>query len=457
MNANSLTLPIASPGRPGYAEAIASFNVHPSPAPAETIIARSTADVQAAVRYARARGLEVSVISTGHSIATSQPLDGALLVRTAFDAPVVIDAEARTAVIPAGVRWGAVAEAAAPHGLAALHGSSPSVSAVGYLLRGGISFYGRRHGIAANSVVSLTLVQADGEVVTASDEENSDLFWAIRGGGGGFGIVTEITVRLHPVWRAITGLTVWDAEHADPVLRAWASWARTAPVGATTSYRIMQLPPMDGIPEFLTGRPVVLIDGVIAVETAEELAEMTSIADGLAEQLAHLAPPIFDDWALRDVSAVPGAHLEPADPLPYVGDHMLLAGVELDELGQLVELALPPHSALTSVELRQLGGAFAQPTAPGGVFDRTDADFALLLVGAIGGPLTADAHDTTMRGIRQALAHRDTGRTLPTFVESAEQPNRTFDPQTENAVAVVRRRVDPDGMFARSIVPFVER
>src|SRR5690606_33592005 len=150
---------------------------------------------------------------------------------------------------PAGARWATVVEAAAAHSLAVLHGSSGDVGAIGYLLRGGISFYGREHGVAANSVLSITLVRADGEVVTTSADEDPDLFWAIRGGGGGFGIVTSVTISLLPMWGVHTGITFWDAEHAAALASAWRAWTKTAPRELSTSLRILNLPPLPGVPE----------------------------------------------------------------------------------------------------------------------------------------------------------------------------------------------------------------
>ena len=457
MTVNITNIAPASAGEAGYAEAIAAYNLHPQPSPAKTVIARSVEDVVAALDLARAEGLKVSVIGTGHSIATSQQLDRALLVRTDIDGPIVVDVDAETAMIPAGARWADVATAAAEHGFACLHGSSGTVGAVGYLLRGGISFYGREHGIAANSIESITIVLADGTVTTVSVENDPDLFWAIRGGGGGFGIVISVTIRLLPMWRILTGITIWDAEHARDLLATWVAWAQIAPRPIASSFRILRVPPMPGIPEQIAGRLVVAVDGAVTVRDPYLLALRTPHMHDLLDPLRAIADPIIDDWDVRNPADLPLTHMDPPEPLPYVGDHFLVKDLDSGDLQRIVDaVGAGSESALTSVELRQLGGAFATPSVTGGVFDRTGADFAVLAVGAIGGPLTAEDHDRSAARLRAALAHRDTGFTLPTFVESTSQPSRTFDRQTWAAVDAIRRRVDPSRLFAPAVVPFVE-
>lgn len=449
------TLFPAAPDASGCAEAVAAYNLLADVSPDRAVIARSTADVQSAVRSAREHGLRVSVLSTGHAAHSAPSFDGTFLIRTAFDQPVTIDADARTATIPAGTRWRTVVQAAAAHGLVAPHGSSGDVGAIGYLLGGGASFYGRFLGVAANSVLSITLVDAEGEVRTASAEEDPELFWALRGGGGGFGIVTELTIRLQPAWRVLTGITFWDAADAAALARAWHAWTRTAPREISTSFRILNLPPLPGVPEVLTGRTVVAVDGAALVATADDLQDRASDVDALLEPLRAIATPLLDDWAPREAPALLLTHLDPPEPLPFVADHMLLAGLADVDLDALVALTgAGSGSTLTIVELRQLGGAFAQPPRAGGAFDRTHAEVALLEIGVVVPEvLPAEQQHATMRRVRTALAARDTRFTLPTFVESTTQPRRTFDAVTRDAVAGVRDRLDPHRVFVSREYP----
>ncbi|WP_161972396.1 FAD-binding oxidoreductase [Glaciihabitans arcticus] len=444
------TAPLASsPGEPGYTDAIAAFNLLPSITPARTVVARSALDAQAAIRYATERGRPVSVITTGHSLGSSQPLDGALLVRTAFEATVRVDPLRRTAQIPAGATWADVVAAATPHGLVALHGSSGTVGAIGYLLRGGLSFYGREFGIAANSITSITIALADSSIVTASATSDAELFWALRGGGGGFGIVLEIEIELRPMWKVLTGITIWDSTHAADIIPRWLDWAKTAPPEISTSLRVLNLPPLPGIPPMLQGRQVIAIDGSVSIVGPNLLGQSVSIADELLAPLRASAEPILDTWDAVEPDALLLTHMDPPEPLPYIGDHFLVSGVDEADVTALLALIGPgSDSMLSAVEFRQLGGAIAEPSAAGGAFDRTGAEHAFLVVAAIGGPATVEAQHATMAAARAALSHRDTGYTAPTFVESTDQPSRTFDDYTAARVESIRSRVDPTGLFS---------
>src|SRR3954447_12354550 len=167
---------------------------------------------------------------------------------------VEIAAEQRVARVAAGALWIEVTQPASPLGLAPLAGSSPDVGVVGYVLGGGLSWPRRQHGLAANAVRAIELVTADGEHIRADHEHHADLFWALRGGGGNYGIVTAVEIELFEYPSVYAGMLMWPWEHASEVLKTWAAWARTAPDEVTTSARLLQVPPLPDIPEFLRGR-----------------------------------------------------------------------------------------------------------------------------------------------------------------------------------------------------------
>ena len=208
------------PGDPGWDEARRAWNLAVDQRPAAVALPETVDDVVAAVDYARTLGLRVAVQGTGHG--AGRPLDGTLLVNTARMTGVEVAAEARVARVAAGTLWVDVVDAAVEHGLTALHGSAHDVGVVGYTLGGGISWLGRKYGLASSSVLSAEIVTAAGEVVRADAETNSDLFWAIRGGGGSFGIVTEVEIALYPVTEAYAGWLIWPIDRAADVLGAWA-------------------------------------------------------------------------------------------------------------------------------------------------------------------------------------------------------------------------------------------
>ena len=444
---------ISLPGEPAYDAATGVFNLSAPARPAAAITAESISDVRSALDFAWDNRLQVRVHTTGHASAGTRPMDGTVLIRTALAGGVEVDAVRRVARIPAGTRWGAVVEATAPHGLTAAHGSSPSVGAVGYLLRGGMSFYGRSVGLAVNTVRAIELVTADGTELRADAERDPELFWALRGGGGGFGVVTAIEVNLFPVAKVITGGAYWPAEHAERLLNIWLQWTDGAPWAATTSVRVLNLPPLPEVPPVLAGGPVFSVDGAILSES-EDVTQAQQIAADLLGPLRTVAEPVMDTWALTDPSAVLHAHMDPSDPVPFIGDHLLLGTLGPDGASELLRVLGPGSgSPLVVAGLRQLGGAFSVPNPSGGALSHLEAQYSYAGSGVPFDPVTPEALYGHCTKVRDALAPWDTGHTVPGFVEDVRRPQRHLDADGIAAVDAVRQRVDPDGLFRADIAP----
>src|SRR3954454_768380 len=222
--------------RPGEAAYDALRRPHApalDPHPALVGEAYGAADVRAAVVAARDYGLPFAVQGTGHG--THVPCDGGVLVRTGAMATVLVDPDRRIAHVGAGARWADVLAAAAPFGLAPLSGSDPSVGVAGYTLGGGLGWLARRHGFAADSLRRAEVVTADGGLVTASATEHPDLFWALRGGGGGFGIVTAMELALFPVDRVYAGTVWFPFARAGETLARYRDWIADAPDELSTA------------------------------------------------------------------------------------------------------------------------------------------------------------------------------------------------------------------------------
>jgi FAD/FMN-containing dehydrogenase len=444
---------LAAPGDPAYEAATSVFNLAAPARPAAAVTARTVDQIRSAVRHAAAEGMPVRVHTTGHAAAAARPMDGALLVRPLLEGGVRVDARARVARVPAGTRWGAVVEAAAAHGLTAPHGSSPTVGVVGYLLGGGLSLYGRRVGLAANAVRAVELVTADGRLRRADAREDPQLLWALRGGGGGFGVVTAVEIGLFPAATVITGAAYWPAAHAERLLARWRAWAADAPREVTTSLRIMNLPGSPDLPPELTAGPLLSVDGAV-LAAAGDVAAARRHADDLLGPLRAVAEPVLDTWAPAGPAAVLHAHLDSAEPVPFHGDHMLLDEIGDDGAAEFLRtLGEGSGSPLVVAGLRQLGGAYAEPHPQGGVLDHVRARYAYMGSGAPFGPVTAQDLKAHCAKVRAALRPWDTGRTVPSVVESAEQPQRHLDDDQVRAVDRVRARVDPDGLFRGDVSP----
>src|SRR6478735_1152332 len=302
----------ALPGDDGYDAARQAVNLAVDQRPAAVAFPADAGEVSDIVRHARATGLRVAAQSTGHNAAPLGDLTSTILVKTSSLGGVEVDPERRIARVGAGVLWEEVVDAAAPHGLIALHGSSPNVGVAGYSLGGGMGWLARSHGLQANSLTAIELVTADGELIRTDAQHDPELFWALRGGGGNFGVVTALEFRLYPLSEVYTGMMLWDWTEAERVLTAWSQWAVDAPDHVTTSFRIMQLPPLEELPEFLRGRSVVIIDGAVQGDPA------------VLDPLRALDPEL-DLFGMVPAPALVRIHQDPEDPMPTVGETALIA------------------------------------------------------------------------------------------------------------------------------------
>jgi MFS family permease len=437
-------------GSRGFRRATSVHHLGSRPAAELATVVRSPAQARLAVEHAAALGVGVGMHSTGHGTSHQPRGRKTLQVRVEIDEAVTVDPDARTARIPAGTRWSEVVAATAPFGLAVPHGSSGDVGAVGYLLRGGLSVYGRAFGLASNSILSIEIVLADGSEIVAGPAEHPDLFWALRGGGGGFGVVTAITVALRPVAAVVTGAAFWSLDAAPEILEQWRRWTAGAPTAATTSLRILSVTPFFGVPGALTRQKTICVDGAVLAPGLPDAAEAERIAAELLDPLRSIAAPLFDSWRLGPLTETPATHMDPSLPAPVRGDHLLLDDVDADAALELLALA-GPGSPLVVAELRQLGGELAAPSSPGGAVDRLRGRFSFQAMGLVLGRRGAERLDRRFRELRTVLEPFASGYTLPTFAERPASAQRSFDAATARRVAGIRRAVDPTGVFADDV------
>ncbi len=298
--------PVLRPDDDGYTDEVTGFNLSARHTPDVVVGATGTDDVVAAMRWAAATGTPVTVQATGHG--ANFPVDSGLLISTARMTDVRIDPAEGTATVAAGAKWRQVLDAAAPHGLAALTGSSTDVGVVGYTLGGGLPVLGRTYGYAADRVRSFQVVTPDGILRETDASHEPDLFWALRGGKGNVGVVTSLTCELLPLSRLVGGGIYCAGEDAEPLLRAWAAWTPTVPPEMCTAFTLLRLPPLPTIPEPLRGR----FWSRVAVAWTGDPAE----AERLLAPIREAAPVVFDtvtEMACTDIDQI---YTEPEDPLP---------------------------------------------------------------------------------------------------------------------------------------------
>jgi hypothetical protein len=436
------------PGEPGYAEARVAWNLAVDQRPAAVAFPRAAADVAAVVRAATAAGLRVAPQSTGHNAGPLAllGLDDVVIVRMSRMTAVSVNPETRIARVEGGAVWLPVVEAAGEHGLAALHGSSPDVGIAGYSLGGGIGWYARKLGLATNSLTAVELVVADGSLVRADATTNPELFWAVRGGGGNFGVLTALEFSLYRIATAYAGMLIWDIARAEPVLRRWAAWAPEAPDEVTTSFRILHLPPLPDIPEMLRGRSVVVIDGAVVgtdVYGREVLGDLRSLR------------PEIDTFDRVPAASLVRLHMDPEGGVPAVSDSTMLGSLPDAAVDAfLTEVGRGSTTSLMGAELRQLGGALGRPHEGGGVLSHLEAAFVAFGGGiALTPEMGMQGHADALR-FTSRLAPWANGRNYLNFSENATDPRTGYGELAWRQLSGIRSAIDPDGVFlANHAVP----
>jgi FAD/FMN-containing dehydrogenase len=425
------------PGDPGWDDARRAWNLAVDQRPAAVALPQTVDDVVAVVEHARLVGLKVAVQGTGHG--AGAPLDGTLLVNTSRMAGVEIDPVARVARVAAGTVWADVVDAAVEHGLTALHGSAPDVGVVGYSLGGGIGWLARKHGLSSSSVLSAEVVTAAGEVVRADPETNPELFWALRGGGGSFGVVTEVEIALYPVSELYAGWLIWPAERAQEVLGAWAEWTREAPEEVTSVGRLLQIPPIPEMPEALRGRQLVVVE---AAYLGDE-----SRGRELLAPLRELGPEI-DTFGMIPARALTELHRDPPGPVPGRGEGLMLDRLDADAARELVSAAaMDRTSPLLSVEVRHLEGALGRPDPNGGALSHLGAPYVMYAVGVAMSPEAVSAVDERVDAIRSSLAPWLSRSAYFHFAERGVDKSALYPAGVYERLAGIRADVDPEGLF----------
>jgi FAD/FMN-containing dehydrogenase len=427
------------PGDAEWDEARLAWNLAVDQRPAAVAFPESADDVVAIVDFARDHALRVSAQGTGHSASPLDPLGDTVLVKTSRMRGVEIDPESRVARVQAGVLWAEATAAAAEHGLAALSGSSPDVGVVGYTLGGGVSWLARKHGLAANSILAVELVTAGGRLIRVDRENDPELFWALRGGGGSFGVVTALEFSLYPIREVYAGAMFWPLERAAEILHAWREWIETVPGEVTSVGRIMQFPPIPQIPEPFRGRSFVLVEAVFAGDEAGG-AE-------LVQPLRELGPEL-DTFATTPVPALSKLHMDPEQPVPSKGDGMMLADLPAEAVDALLAAAGPGSgSPLLSLEVRHLGGAVAERSPEHGALDALDARFGVYAVGMAMAPEMGAAVEARIRVVRSALEPWDAGQTFLNFTERPVDGELLFGAETYRRLQEVKAQYDPANLF----------
>jgi FAD/FMN-containing dehydrogenase len=414
--------------------------------PAMVVRAASTSDVAATITFAREHSLELAVRSGGHSLAHYSIVEGSVVLDLSLMKTLEIDPEARIARLGAGLTWGEVAAALHPHSLGLSSGDNATVGIGGLTLGGGIGWFARKYGLTIDHVRSIEVVTADGQALTASATEHPDLFWALRGGGGNFGVATSFEVETHPAGMVYGGAIFYDASEAATVLPAYARYAASAPDELTSMALVMAAPPAPFIPPDLQGKPVV----GIALIYSGDFEEGNRVVDPLRK----LGTPLVD---IVGPMPYPGIFQFTEDASQY-GIRQYTRSVMVDTADEALISALvasgaadvPSEHALFQVRI--LGGAVKRGDASGAAFAQRDKGALILAVVYGYDEANTERHVAWADRLYEAMRPFGTGAYLGFMMgDGQERIGEVYPPATLERLRQVKRRYDPTNVFHRNL------
>ncbi len=429
-------------GEDGYEEACRIWNgAFDERRPAAIVQASGAADVIAAVGFARSNGLPLAVRGGGHSVAGFSTVDDGLVVDLSAMRDVRVDLAGRRADVGPGAVWADVDHETQAHGLATTGGLVSTTGVAGFTLGGGIGWLMRKHGLACDNLVGADVVTADGRLVHASSEENSDLFWGLRGGGGNFGIVTRFEFALHPVGPVVyAGLIFFSAEHDIELTQMFRDWAPDVPENITAALNLTTAPPLPVVPEAWHGKKVTALI-VVSAGPHEEAEAQVRVFRERFEPVADLLGPM-PYQAMQSL----------IDPLWPKGIHAYfkatnLARIDDELIERLHALHFSAPGPQCEIHLHQMGGAVAAPADGDTAFSERTMPFVVNAVTGWQDPSESNAHAEWAREVVDAAAQASTGRAYVNFLSDAEDAADSYGAEKYAALQALKRKYDPTNLF----------
>jgi FAD/FMN-containing dehydrogenase len=431
---------LLAPDDAGYDQARTIFYGGFDQRPQVIVRPADAAEVATVVALARDSGLELAVRSGGHSPAGHSLSDGGIVLDLSAMRDLDIDPEARTAWAQTGLSAGEYTTAAATHGLATGFGDTGSVGIGGITLSGGVGYLVRKHGLTIDSLLAAELVTADGELVTASEHEHPDLFWAIRGGGGNFGVATRFRYRLHPVDRVVGGMLFLPA--TPEVIAGLIAESEAAPEELSGILNVMVAPPMPFVPAEHHGKLIVIAMLVYAGDPdagQRALAPFRALATPLADMLRPMPYP--EIYPPEEEGFHPTA----------VGHTMFMDTVDEPVAKTILEYLQASDAPVRVTQLRVLGGAMARVPADATAFAHRGSRIMANVAAFYEGPADKPARQAWVDELAAALRQDDGGAYVGFLADEGEAwVHQAYPASTWERLAAVKRRYDPANLFRRN-------
>ena len=438
MAATTTPTSLILPSDPEWANARHSFNLAIDMQPAAVAFPHDVRDVVAVIDHAREHGLRVAPQATGHNPGPLGSLGQTILVDVSEMQDVSIDPIAQRVRVGAGVKWEKVTPGLSEHGLAGLHGSSPDVGIAGYSLGGGMGWLARKYGLQTNSVTAIELVTADGRPRRVDATHEPDLFWALRGGNGNYGVVTAIEFAVYPVEELYAGVMFFPFERSSEVLHEWAALLPGLPEEMMTWAAMLHFPDAPFVPEGIRGGSFTVVYGAF-LGTEDEGRRLLRGVRGLG--------PVMDTFAMVPPAELADLAMDPPDPLPYDTAHHLLGDLTPAAVDAVVTAAGPGSGAsLEMVQLRHMGGALARRSPGAGARATLPGTVSMFSLGVLEDEDKAAAVTTSLERISNALLPWREGD-YPNFVEVPTDASSFFDAAAWTRLRAVKAQYDPDDLF----------
>jgi FAD/FMN-containing dehydrogenase len=438
------------PGDAGYDGAREIFNVMHDKRPAVVVRCASTEDVVAAVAFARGNGLLVAVRSGGHSVAGNSTCDDGIVIDLRGLNKVAVDPGAKIARAGGGVSWGEFDAATQEHALHTPGGRVTTTGIGGFTTGGGYGWTSSRYGLTCDNLISAEVVLADGSVVTASEQQNSDLFWGIRGGGGNFGIVTEFELRLHALGPIVmAGLAMWPLARARQVMRAWRDIADAAPDELSTAAVFITAPPEEFVPDHLKGQTVLGVATIYVGDVDSGERAVQPLKD-LAPEVDLIQPmPYTAFQAIVDATAPPGMRSYwRGEYMDELNDDAI--EVFADRAPEMVAAGFP----LTQTLFFRIGQAVKAVPDQATAFSHRDAEYMFHPICVWNNPADDDRRMTASRALCDAMRPFTTGAAYLNFT-AEDRVREAFGAAKYARLVALKDRYDPDNLFRlnQNIVP----
>jgi FAD binding domain-containing protein len=426
---------IATPDDSDWDDARQAWNLAADQHPAAVAFVESAADVAKVVGFAAENELKVTAQGTGHGAVAMGSLEDVVLIKT--ERMRGIDIEGDKARVEAGVLAEEIGGAAHEKGMAFLPGTSPNVGVTGYTLGGGLSWLGRKYGWACNNVASIELVAADGEPRTVDAISDPDLFWALRGGGGGFGIVTALHVNLFPVAEAYAGGLLFPPDLTEAGLRRYRDWTAEVPEEVGSLVRMLNLPPIPDIPEEIRGQKWLAITAC-CIGSRED-------GEKAIGPLREIGEPVMDAFDQIPAPGLSRIAMDPEPPVPGLGHHATLNELPDEALDAFIATAGPESdSPLLLAELRHLGGALRRAPENAGALDKLDAEYVMFGVGMPMDPAMREPIEGRLDKLHDALSPWAADGGYYNYAERPCDVEAILPEETCKRLSTVKRSWDPD-------------